>query len=93
GLRVDGGMAVNDWAMQFLADILALPVERPVVTETTALGAASLAGLQAGIFRSLDDIQAAWRRDRRFEPAMKPADRAKLLKGWREAVGRVLSRR
>ncbi len=93
GLRVDGGMAVNDWAMQFLADVLALPVERPVVTETTALGAASLAGLQAGVFRSLGDIQAAWRRDRRFDPAMKPAERAALLKGWRWAVGRVLSRK
>ncbi|MGQ0675683.1 MAG: glycerol kinase GlpK [Rhodospirillales bacterium] len=93
GLRVDGGMAVNDWAMQFLADVLALPVERPVVTETTALGAASLAGLQAGLFRSLDDVAAAWRRDRRFEPAMPPKQRTRLLKGWREAVGRVLTRR
>jgi glycerol kinase len=93
GLRVDGGMAVNDWAMQFLADVLALPVERPAVTETTALGAAALAGLQAGIFRSLDDIAAAWGREWRFEPAMKPAERGKLLRGWREAVGRVLTKR
>ena len=91
GLRVDGGMAVNDWAMQFLSDVLALPVERPVVTETTALGAASLAGLQAGLFRSLDDIAQSWRRDRRFEPAMKAAQRSALLKGWRDAVGRVLT--
>ncbi|MCC7045093.1 MAG: glycerol kinase GlpK, partial [Alphaproteobacteria bacterium] len=93
GLRVDGGMAVNDWAMQFLADMLDLPVERPVVTETTALGAASLAGLQAGVFSSLDEVEAAWRRGRRFEPAMDGAVRERLLKGWKTAVGRVLSAR
>ncbi|MCC6469247.1 MAG: glycerol kinase GlpK [Alphaproteobacteria bacterium] len=93
GLRVDGGMAVNDWAMQFLADMLDLPVERPVVTETTALGAASLAGLQAGIFASPDEVAAAWRQGRRFEPAMDGAARERLLKGWRTAVGRVLSAR
>jgi glycerol kinase len=92
GFKVDGGMAVNDWTMQFLADILGLKVERPQVTETTALGAASLAGLKAGLFRSLDDIQAAWRRDRLFEPAMKPTRRKALVAGWRKAVGRVLSR-
>jgi glycerol kinase len=93
GLRVDGGMAVNDWAMQFLADVLDLPVERPTVTETTALGAASLAGLQAGMFASLDEVAAAWRRDRRFEPAMENATRDRLLAGWKTAVGRVLSAR
>jgi glycerol kinase len=93
GLRVDGGMAVNDWAMQFLADVLDLPVERPTVTETTALGAASLAGLQAGMYASLDAVGACWRRDRRFEPAMEGATRARLLQGWITAVGRVLSAR
>lgn len=91
GIRVDGGMVVNDWAMQFLADVLELPVERPMVTETTALGAASLAGLKAGLFRSLDDIAGTWRRDRRFEPAMAAAVRQRCLNGWRDAVGRVLT--
>ncbi len=93
GIRVDGGMVVNDWAMQFLADVLELPVERPVVTETTALGAASLAGLQAGLFRSLDDVAAVWQRNRRFEPAMASGVRERALSGWRDAVGRVLSER
>ncbi len=90
-LRVDGGMARNDWLMQFLADILDLPVERPVVTETTALGAAYLAGLGAGIFSSTDDIASRWRRDRLFEPGMKPALRDSLYAGWQEAVRRVRS--
>lgn len=89
GLRVDGGMAVNNWLMQFLADISGVDVDRPVVTETTALGAAYLAGLQAGIYDSLDDIDAQWRRDRRFEAAMDDSSRAQLLSEWRNAVERV----
>ncbi len=93
GLRVDGGMVVNDWAMQFLADILNLPVERPKVTETTAMGAAALAGLQAGLFGSLEDVEAAWQRDRGFVPAMAAERREKLRQGWKTAVGRVLSAR
>ena len=93
GLRVDGGMVANDWAMQFLADILDLPVERPRVTETTAMGAAALAGLQAGIFRSLDEVEAAWQRERGFAPAMAAERRADLRRGWKTAVGRVLSAR
>jgi glycerol kinase len=93
GLRVDGGMVVNDWAMQFLADVLDLPVERPVVTETTAMGAAALAGLQAGIFRGLGEIEAAWSLDRGFAPAMAAERRATLRRGWKTAVGRVLSAR
>ena len=88
-LRVDGGMAVNDWVMQFLADQLAMPVERPVVTETTALGAAYLAGLGAGIFASTEEIGARWKRQRAFEPAMKAEERAALYAGWQAAVGRV----
>jgi glycerol kinase len=88
-LRVDGGMSANDWAMQFLADILDLPVERPVVTETTALGAAYLAGLQAGLFDSPKDIARRWRRDRLFEPKMKEAERDRLYAGWQDAVARV----
>jgi glycerol kinase len=90
-LRVDGGMARNDWVMQFLADILDLPVERPVVTETTALGAAYLAGLQAGLFKSTADIARRWQRDRLFEPRMKAEQREALYAGWQAAVARVRS--
>ncbi len=88
-LRVDGGMTGNDWLMQFLADILDLPVERPAVTETTALGAAWLAGLAAGLFGSTAEIAAGWRRDRTFEPGMGAAERDRLYAGWQEAVARV----
>jgi len=90
-LRVDGGMVRNDWVMQFLADILDLPVERPVVTETTALGAAYLAGLQAGLFKSTADIAKRWQRDRLFEPRMKADQREALYAGWQAAVARVRS--
>ena len=88
-LRVDGGMAVNDWLMQFLTDIIGIPVVRPQTVETTALGAAQLAGLQAGVYASLDEIGALWRADRRFEPALDKARADTLYAGWREAVGRV----
>jgi glycerol kinase len=88
-LRVDGGMSANGWLMQFLADILDLPVERPKVTETTALGAAYLAGLKAGLFRSTADIAKRWRRDRLFEPRMQEAERERLYAGWQDAVARV----
>ena len=67
-LRVDGGMVVNNWVCQFLADILDVPVERPVVTETTALGAAYLAGLAVGLYPSLESLADVWRCERRFEP-------------------------
>ena len=75
-LRVDGGMTASDATMQFLADILASPVDRPVVMETTALGAAYLAGRQAGICPDLDGFAAQWRLDRRFEPRMDAPRRA-----------------
>lgn len=88
-LRVDGGMVANDWLCQYLADVLDAPVERPEVTETTALGAAFLAGLAAGVHPSLDAVAATWRRQRRFEPGLDAGRRERLLKGWREAVGRV----
>ena len=88
-LRADGGMAVNDWLLQCLADILDLPVERPVVTETTALGVAYLAGLHIGLLASTADIEACWTRERRFEPAMAPARRAEMISGWHDAVARV----
>ena len=90
-LRVDGGMAVNDGLMQRLADLLGLPVERPAVTETTALGAACLAGLGVGVYDSLDDIARCWRRERRFAPDMAEADRSARLAGWHDAVRRVRS--
>ncbi|MCZ6604083.1 MAG: glycerol kinase GlpK [Alphaproteobacteria bacterium] len=90
-LRVDGGMVANDWLMQFLADILDLAVDRPSVHETTAAGVAYLAGLGAGLYRSLDDIEACWQRDRRLEPAMDRQARAALLDGWRDALARVVN--
>ena len=88
-LRVDGGMVANDWVCQFLADILDVPVERPVVTETTALGAACLAGLEVGLYPSLEAVASGWRCGRRFEPQMAPAERARLYDGWLRAVRRV----
>lgn len=90
-LRVDGGMTRNDWAMQFLSDILDIPVERPKVTETTAWGAAMLAGLSAGAFESLEDAGRRWRTDRRFEPGMDAANRKRLIAGWRNALDRTLT--
>lgn len=90
-LKVDGGMVANDWAMQFLSDMSGITVERPVVTETTAFGAASLAGLQAGLYASLSDIQKSWRLERAFTPTMKPSERTLLLDGWSNAVARTRS--
>ncbi len=92
-LRVDGGMVRNSWLCQYLADILDRPVDRPAVTETTALGAACLAGLAVGLYPSTEAIAAAWRRERRFEPAMDAATREARLAGWRDAVSRIRSRR
>ena len=88
-LRVDGGMVANSWFCQFLADILALPVDRPMVTETTALGAAFLAGMQAGLYGGMEDIRATWRQERHFAPAMAEEERRKLLNGWAHAVAMV----
>jgi glycerol kinase len=90
-LRVDGGMVRNDWVMQFLADILNVPVERPVVTETTALGAATCAGLGIGLFSSTTEVAGNWQRDRVFTPGMKDELRNQLYSGWRAAVKRVQS--
>ena len=92
-LRVDGGMTASDPCMQFLADILASPVDRPVVMETTALGAAYLAGLAAGICPGLDGFAAQWRLDRRFEPSMAQAEREAKYSGWKDAVRRTLTAR
>lgn len=88
-LRVDGGMAVNDWVMQFLSDVLCVTVDRPRMTETTALGAAYLAGLQTGVFESLEQISGMWERERQFRPDMQPALREALYAGWLDAVERV----
>ena len=92
-LRVDGGMTVSEPAMQFLADILASPVDRPAVMETTALGAAYLAGRAAGICPDLAGFAAQWRLDRRFQPRMDAATRARKYAGWKDAVRRTLTAR
>ena len=91
-LRVDGGMAASDATMQFLADMLAMPVDRPAVMETTALGAAYLAGRAAGLCPDLPGFAETWERERRFEPRMDAATRERKWAGWRDAVARTLSR-
>ncbi|MBI3675023.1 MAG: glycerol kinase GlpK [Proteobacteria bacterium] len=88
-IKVDGGMVRNDWFCQRLADLTGLPVERPTVTETTALGAAYLAGLATGVFRDFSDIAKGWALERRFEPETSAATRDGLYEGWTKAVGRV----
>jgi glycerol kinase len=90
-LRVDGGMAASDVTMQFVADILAAPVDRPAVMETTALGAAYLAGYAAGLCPDLPGFAASWKRERRFEPRMDATMRERKWAGWRDAVKRTLS--
>jgi glycerol kinase len=92
-LRVDGGMVASDWTMQFLADILDAPVDRPRNLETTAVGAAYLAGLRAGLYPPPEEFAESWKRDRRFAPKMTGADRAAKLAGWRDAVSRTLVKR
>ena len=89
-LKVDGGAVVNNDLMQFQADILGVPVERPQVSETTALGAAYLAGLAVGYWKDTGDVTRNWALDRRFEPQMDSGRREKLYKGWRKAVQRAL---
>jgi glycerol kinase len=91
-LRVDGGMTASDLTMQFLADILASPVDRPVVLETTALGAAYLAGRAAGLCPDLDGFAKSWKRERRFEPRMPERERAQKWAGWQDAVRRTLTK-
>jgi glycerol kinase len=87
-LRVDGGAARNDLLMQFQADVMGVPVVRPVVTETTALGAAYLAGLATGFWAGTDEIATLWKADRRFEPAMSSDQRDEKVEAWRRAVER-----
>jgi len=90
-LRVDGGMVANDWFVQNLADMIGARVERPEVTETTALGAAYLAGIQAGFYNGPEAVAANWRCERAFTPRMKESERAAGYDRWRKAVGRVLT--
>lgn len=89
-LRVDGGMVASDWTMQFLADILGAPVDRPVVAETTALGAAWLAGWQAGLCPGPEGFAEGWALDRRFTPAMAEGDRERRYARWRRAVAATM---
>lgn len=88
-LRVDGGMVANNWLLEFMASILNVRVERPTIIETTALGAAYLAGLQVGIYDSLESISHQWQRNASFEPAMTEQSRQQLLQGWQQAIDRV----
>lgn len=90
-LRVDGGMTASDWAMQFLADILQAPVDRPVILETTALGAAWLAGLQAGVYPDAEGFARNWALERRFEPKASGAHMDRRYEGWKDAVRRTLT--
>ena len=87
-LRVDGGASNNNLMMQFQADILGVPVVRPQVTETTALGAAYLAGLAVGYWQSEEEIASQWQEERRFEPQMEAAERERLMRRWKQAVER-----
>jgi glycerol kinase len=90
-LRIDGGMAANAWLSQFLSDLLQVPVERPECLETTALGAAFLAGLTSGVWTGLDDIARTWKRRDRFAPAMDESRREQLVRGWKAAVEKTLT--
>ena len=91
-LRVDGGMVASDWTMQRLADILDAPVDRPTILETTALGAAWLAGSRARVWPDAKEFAKGWALDRRFQPDMDTALRSRKLAGWRDAVRRTLTR-
>jgi len=88
-MRVDGGMAANTWLLQFLSDVLDLEVQKPMTIETTALGAAFLAGLQIGVYQSLEEISRLWRVEKQFSPAMGGDERERLYGGWKRAVGMV----
>jgi glycerol kinase len=89
-LMVDGGMTGNDLLMQFQADVLDLPVVRPRITETTVLGAAYAAGMAAGFWESLAELESHWEAGRTFEPAMAAEERDRLYSGWNKAVNKSL---
>jgi glycerol kinase len=90
-LRVDGGMSASDWAMQFLSDIIGAPVDRPRLRESTAIGAAWLAGMRAGLYPGPADVAAGWALDRRFDPAMPSDERDRRYGRWRRAVAATIS--
>lgn len=90
-LRVDGGMTVNNWLLQFISDIVHLDIERPVCVETSALGVAYLAGLQIGMYQSLDEIAERWQSEARYTPHMASVQSEMLYKGWQYAIQKVLS--
>ena len=90
-LRVDGGACVNDLLMQFQADLLGIPVVRPKIIETTALGAAYLAGLAVGTYKSLDELAAQWQVERRFLPTLPRERAAELMAGWERAVRQTVA--
>ena len=89
-VKVDGGMVTNNWFSQFLSDIVNVGVLRPKVRETTALGAAYMAGLHIGAYKSLRDISKNWALDKKFKPKIKSKNRKKLLFGWSKAIKRTL---
>ena len=89
-VKIDGGMVSNNWFAQFLSDILDIKVLRPTISETTALGAALIAGYQIGLYNSLHSISKKWRINRKFTPKMKKKQRIDLLKGWQQAIKRTL---
>jgi glycerol kinase len=89
-IKVDGGMVKNNWFSQFLSDVLNIKVLRPKVDETTALGAAFMAGLQIGVYKSLKDISKNWKADRVFNPKMKIQHRKNLIKGWKSVIKKTL---
>ena len=89
-IKVDGGMVKNNWFSQFLSDVINIRVHRSMVEETTALGAAFMAGLKIGVFKSLKDISKKWKIDNKFRPKIKNTERLKLLNGWSQAIRKTL---
>ncbi len=89
-IKIDGGMVKNNWFSQFLSSILNIKVYRSQADETTALGAAFMAGLQIGVFKSLNDISKRWKLNRKFIPKIKSSERLKLLNGWSQAIRKTL---
>ena len=91
-LRVDGGMVASDWTMQFLSDILDVPVDRPTILETTALGAAWLAGWKAGVWPDMKGFSKRWSLERQFNPSMDRLARTRKIRGWHDAIRRTLTK-
>ena len=89
-IKVDGGMAKNNWFIQFLSNVLNVNIYRPQVDETTALGAAFMAGLKIGIYKSLNDIKKKWKVDKKFKPKISTKKRKKLIIGWSQAIRKTL---